>query len=54
MLFLNLLLLTFEKTIVIRPIPSIYIFIKFITNCKWAYAHWQYYVKNEQYVNIIT
>jgi hypothetical protein len=23
----------------------------FITNCKWAYAQWQCYINNEQYIS---
>jgi hypothetical protein len=28
----------------------IYIYL-FITDCNWAYARWQCYIKNEQYIN---
>jgi hypothetical protein len=24
------------------------------TNCNWAYARWQCYINNEQYININT
>jgi hypothetical protein len=30
---------------------NIYIIYLFITNCNWAYARWQCYVNNEQYIS---
>jgi hypothetical protein len=29
----------------------LYIYIFFITDCNWAYARWQCYINDDQYVN---